>query len=204
MTPTISLEGVPFQFYPSDDHWQLEGDVVRGSAGPGTDLFVDPGTTGSVNAETLLNASRALGTPESGDFQFSAKVQPDLHAQFDAGALLLWIDDQRWAKLCFELSPDGESMVVSVVNREVCDDANGYVVEGRYVWLRIASVGNAFAFHASDDGKRWSFVRVFSLGQVEAPQVGFAVQSPTGQGSSARFSDVRFISETLKNLRDGS
>lgn len=204
MASPICLDGVPFPLHSGEASWHLAGQTLHGSAGPNTDLFVDPGTAGSVNAETLLNAPRAIGATPPGDFQFMARVDADLNAQFDAGVLLLWVDDDRWAKFCFELSPDAEAMVVSVVNRGVCDDANGFVVDGRHVWLRIARVGKAFAFHASTDGGQWSLVRVFSLGQIDDLKVGFAVQSPTGQGCSADFSEVRFASETLTNLRDGS
>ena len=57
-----------------------------------------------------------------------------------------------WAKLCFEYSPQREPMVVSVVTRGLSDDCNSFVVDGATVWLRIARVGSAFAFHASTDG----------------------------------------------------
>lgn len=204
MAPRISHEALPFALAPTEDTWRLLDGTIHASADPLTDLFVDPGTSGSVNAETLLNATRALGVPPAGDFQFSALVQADLEAQFDAGVLLLWVDDDHWAKFCFELSPDHERMAVSVVNREVCDDANGFVVTGNRLWLRISRVGRAFAFHASEDGERWGFVRVFSLGDADNLQIGFAAQSPTGDGCDVRFSHVKFASETLANLRDGS
>jgi hypothetical protein len=40
---------------------------------------------------------------------------------FDAGVLLLWVDERHWGKLCFEFSPAGDPMIVSVVCRGVAD-----------------------------------------------------------------------------------
>ena len=62
----------------------------------------------------------------------------DFAATFDAGVLLLWVDERHWGKLCFEFSPAGEAMVVSVVTRGVSDDANAFMVTGRSVWLRVS------------------------------------------------------------------
>lgn len=205
MSTPIQLKSLPFALTPSHgSDWDLTDYTLSGIAAPRSDLFVDPGTASSVNAESMLNARRLLGPAPAGDFQFSARVGADLASQFDAGVLLVWLDDDHWAKLCYELSPDGQRMVVSVVNRDVCDDANAFVAEGSDVWLRIARVGSAFAFHASRDGQRWDFVRVFSLGAADDVQIGFSAQSPTGEGCAARFTDVAFASETLANLRDGS
>lgn len=41
--------------------------------------------------------------------------------------------------------------------------------------------------------------------RLEAPdvQVGFEVQSPLGEGCTARFSEIAFEQRTLADLRDG-
>ena len=81
----------------------------------------------------------------------------------------MWVDEQHWAKLCFELSPAGEPMV------------------------------------ASADGRTWRMVRVFALADsVTDHQVGFEVQSPTGDGCTVIFDHNRFTGERLSDLRDGS
>src|SRR5437764_9627418 len=103
---------------------------------------------------------------------------------------MLWKDDRTWAKLCFEYSPQGEPMVVSVVTRGVSDDCNSVVVKGDAVWLRIARIGKAYAFHASMDGSSWSFVRHFALGSDEDPEVGLEAQSPVGEGCTVRFPEI--------------
>jgi hypothetical protein len=96
-------------------------------------------------------------------------------------------------------------MVVSVVTRGVSDDANAFVVPERSVRLRVSRLDRAYAYHASTDGKTWTLIRVFTLGDdVTAHRVGFEVQSPTGDGCTATFSEIHFTRERLGDLRDGS
>jgi regulation of enolase protein 1 (concanavalin A-like superfamily) len=171
---------------------------LRVEAGRLTDLFVDPG-----GDSVRLNAPRLVGTPPEGDYQFSARVAVEFKATFDAGVLLVWADESRWAKLCFERSPGRAPMIVSVVTRRASDDANGFIVTGRSVWLRVSRLGRAYAFHASTDGGSWSLVRHFDLG-AEATQIGFVSQSPTGEGCAVTFDEIRFVRERLPDLRNGS
>lgn len=168
------------------------------TAGPRTDLFVDP-----EGGPPALNAPRLLGRP-AGDFQLSARVTVDFADTFDAGVLALYADDRAWAKLCFERSPQGEPLVVSVVTRGVSDDANAFAVAGHSVWLRISRLGPAHAFHASTDGARWLFVRHFALEPADGLSVGFLAQSPTGAGCSVQFDEIVYRSERLTDLRSGA
>ncbi len=76
-----------------------------------------------------------------------------------------------------------------MVTRGHSDDCNSFTVDGDSVWLRVSRTGRAFAFHASLDGERWTFVRLFTLGEEEesgAALVGFLVQAPTGRGARRR------------------
>ena len=200
----VEVPGLPFPLEATPDavRWSVESEptAVAATAAPRTDVFVDPGT-----GSPTLSAATLLGAPPAGDFRFAARVTVGFAATFDAGVLLLWLDERNWAKLCFEFSPDGEPMVVSVVCRGVADDANGFVVDGRSVWLRVSRTGSAFAFHASTDGTRWRLIRHFALdGDASAVRLGFEAQSPTGDGCTVRFDDVRFVPGGLADLRDGS
>lgn len=186
--------------------WQPAADgAVRAGAPAHTDLYVNPGGGEAADAESLLNAPTLLGVPPAGDFRFSARVTVDFRAQYDAGVLLLWIDERHWAKFCFEFSPDAEPMVVSVVTRELSDDANAFTVPERSVWLRISRIDSVYAFHASTEGAKWRLIRVFTLGDdLPGHRVGLEAQSPTGDGCTVTFSDIRFDTERLAELRDGS
>jgi len=166
-------------------------------AGPRCDWFVHPGT-----GEAKLDAPALVGRT-GGDFLLSARVEVGFASRFDAGVLALWRDERTWAKLCFEYSPDGEAMVVSVVTRSTSDDCNSAVVAGDSVWLRISRIGREFAFHASSDGTAWRLVRHFALTPDDDVEVGFAAQSPFGDGCTASFSEIRFRAATLEDLRSG-
>jgi len=208
MADILEVAALPFGLTPSQPGvWRHDepAGAVTGAAPPHTDLYLHPGGTGSDDADSLLNAATLLGVPPAGDFQLSARVTVGFRSQYDAGVLLLWIDEQHWAKFCFEFSPASEPMVVSVVTRGVSDDANAYVVPEHTVWLRVSRIDDAYAFHASADGSTWTFVRFFSLGAAPGEhRVGFEVQSPTGDGCTVTFDNLRFTGQRLADLRDGS
>ncbi|WP_240642122.1 DUF1349 domain-containing protein [Microbacterium sulfonylureivorans] len=205
MTSPLAVPGLPFPLLPSDEsRWRMTAEAVAVTAAAHSDLFADPSGDGQTAAESQLNAATLLGDGPVGDFTFSARVRVGFEATFDAGVLLIWVDERHWAKLCVELSPDREPMVVSVVTRGVSDDANAFVVTGPDVRLRVSRIGQVFAFHASTDGRRWAFVRAFSLPGAETARIGFEAQSPMGDGCEVSFADVEFAQRTLADLRDGS
>ena len=199
MADEVAIESLPFGL-----DWQVEPagfgtgrDSLWAEAGGPTDLFVDPGTR-----VAYLNAPRLVGHV-NGDFTLAARVTVDFRAIFDAGVLLLWVDEDRWAKLCLELSVQGRPTVVSVVTRGVSDDCNSFATERDDMWLRLARLGAAFAFHASVDGTQWELIRHFALEAGAEPFVGFLVQSPRGSGCTARFEGISFTPTQLADLRSG-
>jgi uncharacterized protein len=195
----IDAMPTPMRWLAPPATWRAGGATLELAAHPRTDWFVDP----SGAREPILDGAALVGDV-AGDFVLSARVTVGFAATFDAGVLMLHVSDTVWAKLCFELSPQREPMVVSVVTRGTSDDANGFVVDGSEVWLRIARMGPAFAFHASTDGREWKLIRHFTLGEDVAPAVGFEAQSPTGDGCEVRFDEIRFEARLLGDLRDGS
>lgn len=168
------------------------------AAGPRTDWFVDPGG----EAPPVANAPALVGGP-SGDFLLSSRVAVEFASVFDAGALVLFGHERAWAKLCLEYSPQHEPMIVSVVTRDLSDDCNSFVVEGNSAWLRVSRTGRTFAFHASTDGSSWGLIRHFALQPDDGLLVGFEVQSPLGEGCTALFSDIRYETRTLADIRSG-
>jgi len=195
----VDLFGVPgAPRSDGDGDWAHEPDRLTGTAGPETDLFLDP-----ASAYVKLSAVRLTVPAPEGDFQLSARVSVDFDGTYDAGALLLWADETTWAKLCLEFSPQREPMVVSVVTRGHSDDANNVIVDGDATWLRVSRRDGAYAYHASTDGRRWNLVRHFSLGEgLGDLRLGFAVQAPMGQGCTATFTEITFTPQRLAELRD--
>ncbi|MFJ4470319.1 DUF1349 domain-containing protein [Streptomyces sp. NPDC089424] len=200
----MELPEVPFPLrsYGPDGNWAFEDGVLTGWAGARQDRFVPP--TGEA-LEPVADAPRLLGAPE-GDFQLIARVTVGFNAAFDAGVLYVHVGAREWAKLCLEYSP-AVPTVCTVVTRGHSDDANSFTVEGSSVWLRVSRTGRAFAFHASRDGERWTFVRLFTLGgekETGAALVGFMAQSPMGEGCVVTYDHIEFRPFWPRELRDGS
>jgi len=198
---TVRLAGLPPLSWTNEPTtWSLDDEGLQVTAPAAAELFTDPATGArDSSAPRLLADVSHLDT-----FRLSARVEVAFASTYDAGVLCLWATPERFAKFCFEYSPQGDPMAVSVVTRGVSDDANGFVVAGHALWMRIAKTGPTYAFHASTDATTWQFVRHFELGGDPAPQVGFLAQSPTGPGCQVRFSDIRFDEVALTDLRDGS
>ncbi|MCC6615708.1 MAG: DUF1349 domain-containing protein [Anaerolineae bacterium] len=161
------------------------------------DWFIDP-ETGAVthNAPALL-------MPVAAPCTLSALVDVDHAATYDAGVLAIRQSGTVWAKLCLELSPQGQVMVVSVVTRGTSDDCNALPVDGHQAYLRIAKLDRAYAFHYSADGQWWHMIRYFDLGDAPDVQIGFLSQSPTGDGCTARFREITYRAGKLAELRTG-
>lgn len=199
---TISLPGLPALHWTGVDGDAEYDETARAltlrSAG-GVDWTNDSAGGAAQHGATAL----AFAAPRT-DFVLSARVRVvGARSTFDAGALALWSDPDRWAKLCNEYSPQGEAMVVSVVTDGFSDDANGPVFTTDAVWLRVARTGPAFVFHFSLDGVSWHFVRVFRLGaESTAVAVGFLAQAPMGPGATAVFDEIAFASRSLTDLRN--
>jgi regulation of enolase protein 1 (concanavalin A-like superfamily) len=201
----LDVVGIPFRLQregrPSGHEPHVSWRGVTLTSGPRADLFLDPqGSDDPPDAERFV-------APVEGSFQLSARTTVDFKNTFDSGVLIGYVDESTWFKLCAELDPEGTARVVSVVTRQgASDDSNGWPMNGPSVYLRIARLGRAFALHASDDGDSWSLVRYFSLGipDDQPVKVGMLAQSPTGEGTTVRFENLRFSTELLAEVRDGS
>ncbi|MBT2533808.1 DUF1349 domain-containing protein [Arthrobacter sp. ISL-48] len=202
---TLDIVSLPFPLVgegpPSKTSPLLDGKRLVLTADAGADMFLDPvGAPGTADAERFV-------APISGDFRLSAFVSPVFVSDFDSGVLIGYVDPDNWFKLCAELDPSGTTRVVSVVTRDgKSDDCDSWPIDGSGTYLRISRLGPAFALHASTDGERWNMVRYFALGDPapETVKIGFVAQSPSGDGTTATFSNIAFDTKTLTEVRDGS
>ncbi|SEA90472.1 DUF1349 domain-containing protein [Leifsonia sp. 21MFCrub1.1] len=199
----ISIPALPelsWTHTPGDADYDASTEALALTAAAGVDWSNDPLGEHAQHAATAL----VFDAP-AGDFTLSARVRvASPRTTFDAGALVLWSDDDHWAKLCFEYSPQGRPMVVSVVTDRYSDDGNSTLVSSGEVFLRVARVGEAWAFHASADGIRWDFVRLFRLAPgAGAWRVGFLSQAPMGDTCTATFDRIVLRHERLADLRNG-
>lgn len=196
---SVAFAAVPFalEWLRSPAEWAAEPARLVVGAPAQTDWFIDP-----ISARAVRTAPVLVGPPPAGDFTWEARVGLDGDAMFDAAGLFVYNDDDRWAKLALEVTAAGPT-IVSVVTDSLSDDCNSTVLAQRSVWLRLARVGEAFAFHASDDGASWELVRVFRPSSP-APRIGVICQAPTGTGCTGTFDAITFTARSLSDIRDGS
>ena len=199
----LLLPGVPFPFESSGTpacQATMDGGTLTLLAGPKSDLFIDP----AGDEATRPDAGRWTGLPGESDFTFAARVTVGFASTFDAGVLLLHLSERRWAKLCYELSPQRKPTAVTVVTHGTSDDSNSFETAGGPLWLRITRSGRVWAFHASADGAYWQLLRYFTLGEASGARIGFLAQSPTGAGCTAIFDSVTYKPGAPADLRDGT
>jgi regulation of enolase protein 1 (concanavalin A-like superfamily) len=193
-----SIPGLPgtlsWQNAPASWHFENDSKVLTISAGAKTDWFVDP-----FDGTVAKNAPILLFNPHA-DYVLSARVTVNFATKWDAGALMLWGDEHHWAKLSFELSPDGVPTLVTVVTRGLSDDCNSKELKSDSVYLRIAKSGKTYVLYFSADGREWQILRTFSLDTELPIRAGFEAQSPAGSGAVAKFSELSYDPHRIGNI----
>jgi len=71
------------------------------------------------------------------------------------------------------------------------------------MYFRVSRLEQAYAFHVSQDGTGWNLIRYFRLENIRNAQMGFLAQSPTGNGCTVSFEDIRFEERLLADIRSG-
>jgi hypothetical protein len=186
--PTLSGLPAPLKWHNATSDWSIDKDgALSLAAGKKTDWFVWPGA-----GDYRPDSSPRLLFKTDADFSFSARVDVAAHATYDAGCLALYGTASRWAKFCLEAQADGRLALVSVITRDLSDDATSYPVAGTFTWLKMAKDRRTIFFYGSPDGRTWTIVRKFALDAPGSLSAGFSVQSPEGDGMRAVFSDIRY------------
>ena len=191
---TPQLDGVPqpMIWQNSPASWKIDGrHSLTITSGKQTDWFVSP------MGDSFRNNSPRLLFKPAGDFVLGTRVSIDFRSQWDAGALVLYVNDSRWAKLCFENTIDKRMAIVSVVTKDVSDDSTSIEMTGPSAYLKVAKAGSAIFFYASQDGRDWKIIRTFSLGKAPDLRIGFSSQSPMGDGVTTVFSEIRYEPRTV-------
>jgi uncharacterized protein len=185
----------PFQIeYANSYEWA--DDILSIDAGPKTNLFITHDKTFNVALIPMLYTE-----PDS-DFMLQAKVETNHLKTWDAGVIMVYVNENYWAKLCFEKSVEGPNRIVSVVNNIVSDDCNSDIIEGSLVFLRVVKLGKSFRFSFSTNGKDWHVVRYFTLNEQYNLKAGLASQSPVGEHCLSEFSDIEFTTTEIREYWD--
>lgn len=190
------IKSIPYVLTVYNDpvSYTIVEDAIEISAKGRTNLFNNPNGKSNVH-----NAPMVLFEPK-GDFTLSAKVTGQLKAVYDVAALVVYQDENIWAKFCYENSVDKKPTIVSVVTRNYSDDCNS-VSTGKYAYMSIVKKGNEYSFFYSKDGKKWSMVRHFHLETKGKIKLGFASHGSRGDGFTAKFSEIKYQDKALDDMR---
>ena len=183
---------------------KTEGDRIEVLATPKSDFFYSSQSAGDegITPESLCNAPFYY-TEIKGDFVLKVKVSHVFKSVYDSASVMVYKNNACWAKTCFEMTDFGTHAAVSVVTNGESDDANGCNLQGNTAWLQVVRMGNAFAFHYSEDGEHFYMTRYFHLPVEETVKVGLLAQSPQGEGGVRVYEHLTIEHRTVKNIRMG-
>ena len=195
----IQIKNIPYplKVFNSPLNLNITGDsVITITSKEKTNLFNSPG-----NNYYKQNAPMLLFHPDS-NFILCAKISAELQEVYDVAALVMYQNNDLWAKLCYENSINKEATVVSVVTRGYSDDCNSIKIADNYIYFCIAKKGNEISFHCSSDNVNWYLVRHFNFDfNTNELMIGFAVHSSRRDMFSAKFSDINYSNSILENMR---
>ena len=189
----------PFQWMYPPETFELAAGTLRITAAKGTDFFNNP-------EDSAITATAPLLYQEvRGDFVATALVRPDFAETWNAAALMVHVDSTHWIKFAFENSDATGKSIVSVVTREVSDDANGVrLPDLEAVWLRLIRKGDLYALHWSADGREYRMARLTRLPSPKAVKVGMEAQCPVGDATDHAFLFYFLEHKTVEDLRKGA
>lgn len=191
----VKINGIPQLLYweNSPNSVSLKAGVLEIEAGAKTDMFRDPNVTYNTD-----NAPKLMFVPDK-DFVLSATIEHSFVNKWDAGGLVLKADSLNWIKFCFERDYLGYRRVVSVVTKDVSDDANSQMINENFAHFKIAKADNVITLYVSTDGKKWLLIRHLQFNTDKEIKVGFLAQSPLGLRCKVKFSNIKYEARKIKD-----
>jgi regulation of enolase protein 1 (concanavalin A-like superfamily) len=172
--------------------------VLTVAVAEGTDFFNNPEDS-SVTATAPL-----LYKEISGDFVATSLVRPDFSSMWNAVCMMVHIDSLNWIKFAFENSDATGPSIVSVVTKQISDDANGAILnDQKEIWLKLVRKSNNYSMLWSLDGKDYKMARLTSLPPTPAVKIGVEAQCPVGPSARHEILYFNIEKKTVKDLRTG-
>ncbi|MCA0932721.1 DUF1349 domain-containing protein [Lutimonas saemankumensis] len=180
------------------ENFSLTKGKLKIEALKGTDFFNDP------ESGEITSTAPFLFKDMEGDFVAVLKLRPDFSSQWNAGAIFMMIDQYNWIKFAFENSDATGKSIVSVVTRNVSDDANGAILKDYdEIWLKMIRKGDIYALHWSLDGIDYKMCRLAAMNEAASVKIGLEAQCPVGKKALHEFLYFGIESRTVKDLRKG-
>ncbi|NNJ83224.1 MAG: DUF1349 domain-containing protein [Flavobacteriaceae bacterium] len=195
--PTVAdLDGLIWMNEPRS--YSLADGILKVVAEKGTDYFNNP-EDGSVNGTAPF-----LYRKIDSNFVATTLVRPDFGDQWNAVSLMMIIDEKHWIKFAFENSDATGKSIVTVVTREVSDDANGVVLNHTdTVWLRMIRKGDIYSMLWSLDGEDFKMARLAKMPKAGSVMIGVEAQCPVGEEAVHDILRFEVEERTVADLRKG-
>ena len=164
-----------------------------------TDFFNDP------TSEFRIKSAPIMVKEINGDFTLTCKVTPFFNDVYDAGALMLYINDDNWVKFAFENTDAGYIAIASVVTNNYSDEVIGEEIRDASIWLRMTKRNNSMGLYYSLNNIDWKMFRLFrhNFDKDYKIFVGIEAQCPLGDVCKVIFEDINFDNKSIKDLRKG-
>ncbi|MBT8298217.1 MAG: DUF1349 domain-containing protein [Maribacter sp.] len=187
-----------FKWLNEPKSFEIENGTLKVVAEKETDFFNNP-------EDNKKTASAPILFQEiTGDFVAKALVRPDFTSLWNAAALMVLIDKNNWIKFAFENSDATGRSIVSVVTKNVSDDANGVILsEQDQIWLKIVRKDHIYSMLWSKNGKDFKMARLTAMPIIDSVKIGIEVQSPIGESSTHEIDYFGIQKTTVKDLRKG-
>ena len=199
MLANISVENLEtFKWLNEPKSFEIQNGTLKVVAEKETDFFNNP------EDNTKTSTAPVLFKEIGGDFVAKALVRPDFTSLWNAVALMVHIDNENWIKFAFENSDATGKSIVSVVTKNVSDDANGVIINDQdQVWLKLVRKDNIYSMLWSKNGKDFKMARLASMPGADTVKIGIEVQSPVGESATHEIDYFEIEKTTVKDLRKG-
>ncbi|NND14772.1 MAG: DUF1349 domain-containing protein, partial [Eudoraea sp.] len=165
-----------FKWLNEPKSFEIENGTLTVVAEKETDFFNNP-----EDKKKIATAS-VLFKEINGDFVARALVRPDFTSLWNAVALMVHIDNDNWIKLAFENSDATGKSIVSVVTKNVSDDANGVILKDQdQIWLKLVRKGTIYSMFWSKNGNDFKMARLSAMPKIDTVKIGIEFQSPVGE-----------------------
>ncbi|MFD2117865.1 DUF1349 domain-containing protein [Paenibacillus yanchengensis] len=150
------------------------------------DFFCDPA------GQHFANSAPFLYLELDQSFELTTELTVNMKEKYDSGCLMIMIDANNWAKLCYEFNGKHASIVTVVTRDGVSDDCYSEQVYSDHPFLKMTSNNKVIHFYFSEDGIDWTMIRYFALpSKQQAVKAGVVAQSPQGPGCHMTFCQLQ-------------
>ena len=178
-----------FKWINEPKEYEVDGDVLRVKTEPVTDFWQ------RTYYDFRHDNAHAFVRPfEEKEFSFFVKTKFEANKLFDQCGIVIYEDEDNWAKASCEYEKPGLSNLGSVVTNLGYSDWSAHPVsdENHTLWYRVSRRGQDFEFRTSFDGVNYDFMRIFHMHRpIGAVHLGIYCCTPLINSINCEFSEMK-------------